>query len=66
MFLATCPFLMAQRAGDKEIVDIRLEGYATDVTLPAGTTAMTWLLLVFLTLLCIGALFKNARRTHLD
>jgi len=56
---------------EKEIVDARLEGFvkdgkAVDVTLQGGGTALTWLLLVFLAVLCVAALFKNAKRTHLD
>jgi hypothetical protein len=46
--------------------DARLEGYPTNVTLDLGTTALTWLLFVFLSVVCIGVMFKSARRTHLD
>ena len=46
--------------------DARLEGYPSNVTLEGGTTALTWLLFVFLSVVCIGVLFKNAKRTHLD
>jgi hypothetical protein len=46
--------------------DGRLEGYGKQVTLDAGSTALTWLLLLFLGMICLGVLFKNARRSHLD
>jgi len=46
--------------------DARLEGYPSGVTLELGSTALTWLLFVFLSVVCIGVMFKNARRTHLD
>jgi hypothetical protein len=46
--------------------DGRLEGYGKQVTLDGGSTALTWLLLIFLGLICLVVLFKNARRTHLD
>ena len=46
--------------------DGRLEGYGKQVTLDTGSTALTWMLLIFLGLICLGVLFKNARRSHLD
>jgi hypothetical protein len=30
------------------------------------STALTWLLLVFLGMVTLGVMFKNAKRTHLD
>ena len=49
-----------------KIYDARLEGYDNNFTLDSGGTGLTWLLLVVLGALCIGVLFKNAHRTHLD
>jgi hypothetical protein len=46
--------------------DGRIEGYGKQLTLDAGTSALTWLLLIFLGVVCLGVLFKHARRTHLD
>lgn len=46
--------------------DGRVEGYGKQMTLDAGTSALTWLLLIFLGVICLGVLFKHARRTHLD
>ena len=47
--------------------DARLEGYQTKVSLESGdSTALTWLLLVFLSMVALGVMFKNAKRTHLD
>jgi hypothetical protein len=46
--------------------DGRLEGYGKQVTLDGGSTALAWLLLILLGAICLGVLFKNARRTHLD
>lgn len=46
--------------------DARLEGYAESVLLQGSGTAMTWLLLLGLAVLCLSVLFKDARRTHLD
>ncbi len=46
--------------------DARLEGYATNVSLDSDSTALMWILLVFLGGVALGVMFKNARRTHLD
>ena len=47
--------------------DARLEGYQTKVAIDSGdSTALTWLLLVFLSMVALGVMFKNAKRTHLD
>jgi len=46
--------------------DGRIEGYGKQLTLDAGSSALTWLLLIFLGVICLGVLFKHARRTHLD
>ena len=63
-----CPLVaMAQDQPKKiEPYDGRLEGYTKEVTLDAGSTALVWLLLIFLGVICLGVLFKNARRSHLD
>ncbi len=53
-------------ADEKTIVDARYEGYASNVTLDGGSTALTWLLFIFLAVLGLSVLFKDARRTHLD
>jgi len=51
---------------EEKIYDARLEGYPGNVTLESRSTALMWLLLVVLAALCVGVMFKNARRTHLD
>lgn len=57
----------AALAQEEEIKrDARLEGYATNVSLNNDSTALTWLLLIFLAMVALSALFKNAKRTHLD
>ncbi|HEY7089369.1 MAG TPA: hypothetical protein VH518_14830 [Tepidisphaeraceae bacterium] len=63
----------AQDASDK-IYDARLEGYtegaqnsnSLTVTLESSSTALMWLLLVVMAGICVGVMFKNAKRTHLD
>jgi hypothetical protein len=51
---------------EPEIYDARLEGYAQKVQLDAGSTALTWLVLIVLGVLTVGVLFKDAKRSHLD
>jgi hypothetical protein len=52
---------------DDEIkYNARLDGYAESVKLEEGSTALTWLLLIGLGIICFSVLFKNAKRTHLD
>jgi hypothetical protein len=51
---------------EPDYYDARLEGYPQGVTLERSTTALTWLLFIFLAVICIAVLFKNAKRTHLD
>jgi len=58
--------LVAMAADDSKVYDGRLEGYPRSVTLELGGTALSWMLLVGLGILCLGALFKSAKRSHLD
>jgi len=68
MVLASPVLALADTATPKDPVDWRLEGYGDkgSVTLDVSATSLTWMLLVGLGIICIGVLFKNARRTHLD
>ena len=52
---------------DEVKMDARLEGYAgTGVSVSNQSTALMWLLFVFLGVVALAALFKDAKRTHLD
>ena len=46
--------------------DARLEGYASNVALDGDSTALMWILLIFLGSIAMGVMFKNAKRSHLD
>lgn len=57
---------MALAQDEEKIYDARLEGYGGNMTLENSSTALMWLLLVVLGALCVGVMFKQAKRTHLD
>jgi hypothetical protein len=58
--------LLVLAQDEKEPYDARVEGYEGNLTLDAGGTGVTWLLLIVLGVLCLGVLFKSAGRSHLD
>ena len=60
------PLVAMAQDEESKIYDARLEGYANNVTLDAGGSGLTWLLLVVLAALCLGVMFKTAGRSHLD
>ena len=49
-------------------IDARLKGYkdGTMALKDASGTALVWVLILILGALCVGVLFMNAKRTHLD
>ena len=55
---------LAQEEAPKH--DARLDGYASNVALTSNSTALIWLLFVFLAVVALAAMFKDAKRTHLD
>ena len=57
---------MALAADEDKLPDARIQNFSKPVSIQEGGTALTWLLLIFLTVICLAALFKNAKRTHLD
>jgi hypothetical protein len=59
-------FASSNDNAEKEVYDARLEVYPKGVTLDAGGPALTYFLLLVLAGLCLGVLFKNANRSHLD
>ncbi len=63
--LLTMPLLALAQNSDEVRPDARLEGYGKTVSI-GESTSLTWLLLVFLGVVCVAPLFMNARRTHLD
>jgi hypothetical protein len=51
---------------EKEIIDARLEGYPSNVTLPGAGTSLTYILLIIFGALVFAGMFKDAKRSHLD
>jgi len=52
---------------DEEVLhDARTEGYQANVKVEKNGTALTWLLLVFIGIVGLAALFKDPKRSHLD
>jgi hypothetical protein len=66
ILLAPVIALAKQEDEDAQKLEARLEGYATQVRMTTGSTSLTWILIGFLSALCLATLFKNAKRTHLD
>jgi hypothetical protein len=65
--LAPATTTFAQRdTQEQDPIDARLEGYNTNVTLPAASTGLTWFLFVILMVFMAAGLFKDAKRSHLD
>ena len=46
--------------------DARLEGYTTDVKVSSESTALIWFGFLFMTIIALAPIFKDAKRTHLD
>jgi hypothetical protein len=51
---------------DAEGREGRLEGYTVQVAVERGGTGLTWIAFFFLAMIGVSALFKSAKRTHLD
>ena len=66
--LLTPVIVLARSTEDDDTVKLeaRLEGYTQKVRLDSNSTALTWLMIGFLSAIAIAVLFKNAKRTHLD
>ena len=58
--------LAARGEPEHDVVDARLEGYTTNVTIEGSSTGLSWVLLVVLGAIMFAGLFKDAKRTHLD
>jgi hypothetical protein len=66
--VALTPTTAQAKSSDDETpsTEARLEGYQGGAKLDPSGTALTWLLLVVLGAICIGVMFINPKRSHLD
>jgi hypothetical protein len=51
---------------ERQIYDARLEGYGGGSTLDLTSSALTWLVVFVLGAVCLGVMFINPKRSHLD
>jgi len=57
----------ARAADDDEVLhDARTEGYPQKVQLTKASVALVWLAFLFMSVVSMAAIFKDAKRTHLD
>lgn len=60
--------------GPRKVIDARIEGLVeapdksqgVDLNKVDGGGALTWIAFVFVAVVAVGPMFKNARRSHLD
>jgi hypothetical protein len=65
--IATTPHSAMAKADDDEAhYDARVQGYSPDVELKSGGSGGNWVLLIFMGVVCMAVIFKDARRSHLD
>lgn len=65
--LLTPVFALAKGEDEEaQLLEARLEGYTDPVRMDSGSTALTWLMFIFLAVVALAVMFKNAKRTHLD
>ena len=75
LVVTACTFLvvygypvLAFAAAEEEVEgrDARLEGYANKVAMDTGGLGLTWIMFIVLAVIGVSALFKSAKRSHLD
>lgn len=57
---------LALAKDEETLLDARVDGYAKTVKVPEASSTLLWAILLVLTAICIAALFKDAKRSHLD
>ena len=58
---------LALAADDEGVIpNAKAMGYKVKVVVPDRSTTVVWLLFFLLAAVCIAAVFKNAKRSHLD
>jgi hypothetical protein len=65
MLFCTTPLALAAD-DDAPKPDAKLANYPPNANLGDGSVALTWILFIFLTVIAIGTMTKDAKRSHLD
>ena len=60
------PVVAFAQQEERQIYDARLEGYGGGTTLDLTSSALTWLFVFVLGIICLGVMFMNPKRSHLD
>lgn len=66
LFVMPSVTMAARQQEQQEVYDARYEGYAADVNVKSPGTGGAYFLMALLGVICVGVMFKDARRTHLD
>jgi hypothetical protein len=51
---------------DVEHYDARVQGYDPNVELKSWGNGGSWMMLIFMAVVCVAVIFKDAKRSHLD
>lgn len=60
------PFRPAFADDEDAKPNVKVEGYTRPVKLEDSSTALTYILLIFIGGICVAVMFKDAKRSHLD
>jgi hypothetical protein len=69
VFAAAPSVAFASNDEDAPTIDARLDGYKDGSNMglkDASGAGLTWLLLIVLAAMCVGVMFINSKRSHLD
>jgi hypothetical protein len=64
--IAATPHAAMAGDDDAEHYDARVQGYDPDVELKSSGTSMAWIMIIFMGVVCVSVIFKDAKRSHLD
>lgn len=58
--------LASNNSDEDEHFDARVQGYDPTAEVKGASGALQWMMLISAAVVCVGVLFKDAKRTHLD
>ena len=56
----------AMAKDEEDHYDARVQQYDPDLELKSSSTGMAWMLMLFMGVVCVAVIFKDAKRSHLD